>query len=472
MDPGVGLGLVVEIGECVRVSEGGRVLVGGAPMRLLRLNERAARYLDGRRLRVVDATSAQLADRLLASGVANPVLDELPPAELSAVTVVVPVRDRPGPLDLLLSGLAGRLRMIVVDDCSADPSAIARVADRHGAKLVALPANRGPATARNAGLAQVTTPLVVFIDSDVVVEPAALALLARHFHQPRVAAVAPRILGLAEPGGTNWIGRYEDARSSLDMGPVAALVHPRSAVGWVPAACLMARVAALGAGFTFADGQRVAEDVDLVWRLAAAGWQVRHEPAVTARHDHRAGLTAWLGRKAFYGTGATVLASRHDDAVAPAVFAPWSAGVAVALLAQRRWSLPAAAGILTAQSVRLARAGISPGVARHGLAANASQTSGLLLRHWWPLSLAGCLVSRRLRRAVLAAAVVDGMVDYRRCAPRLDPARFLLARRLDDLAYGTGLWAGALRGRTLRPLLPARPGQPGRPAKPGQPATR
>jgi len=30
-----------------------------------------------------------------------------------------------------------------------------------------------------------------------------------------------------------------------------------------------------------------------------------------------------------------------------------------------------------------------------------------------------------------------------------------LARRLDDLAYGTGLWAGALRARSPRALVPA-----------------
>ena len=34
-----------------------------------------------------------------------------------------------------------------------------------------------------------------------------------------------------------------------------------------------------------------------------------------------------------------------------------------------------------------------------------------------------------------------------------------LARRLDDIAYGAGLWAGALRGRSVTCLLPRRPGE-------------
>jgi hypothetical protein len=32
-----------------------------------------------------------------------------------------------------------------------------------------------------------------------------------------------------------------------------------------------------------------------------------------------------------------------------------------------------------------------------------------------------------------------------------------VARRLEDLAYGAGLWQGVVRARDLRALLPARP---------------
>lgn len=453
-------GFVVELGRLVRVYDGGRTLVGGAPTRLLHLSERAASMLDGRRIRVGDRWSRRLAERLLAIGAADPVVAELPPSDLSQVTVVVPVRDRVASLDRLLTGLGGRLGVIVVDDCSRDAGAVARVAARHGADLVVLPRNRGPATARNTGLRRVSTPFVAFVDSDVVVGPEAIATLLRHFHHPRVAAAAPRIRALARPGRPSWISRYEDARSALDLGTAPAMVHPLSAVSWVPSACLVARVEALGAGFT--DGMRVAEDVDLVWRLAAARWQVRYEPAATAWHDHRVRLTAWLRRKSFYGTGAHALAQRHGSAVAPAVLAPWNAAVACVLLAQRRWSVPAAAAVLAITYVRRIRTvsrsddprRLAAELVGLSLAATAGQAGALLLRHWWPLSLAGSLFSRRLRRAVAVAAVADGVAEYCRLRPGLDPVRFVLARRLDDLAYGAGVWAGVLRGRSARALLP------------------
>jgi mycofactocin system glycosyltransferase len=453
-------GLVVELGRWVRVYDGGRTLVGGAPTRLLHLSERAAARLDGRRIRVTDQLSERLADRLLAIGAADPVVADLPPIDLSQVTVVIPARDRVASLDRLLTGLGRSFRVIVVDDRSNDPRAVARVAARHGAELVALSRNRGPATARNAGLQRVGTPFVAFVDSDVVVRPDAIATLLRHFHQPRVAAVAPQIRGLPLPGRPNWISRYEDARSSLDLGPAPAMVHPRSAVSWVPSACLVARVEALGAGYT--DGMRVAEDVDLVWRIAAGGRQVRYEPAATAWHDHRVRFAAWLRRKAFYGTGAHALAGRHGTAVAPAALAPWNVAVACALLAQRRWSVPLAAAVVAITYARRTRTASRSDTPRRlaadliglSLAATAGQTSALLLRHWWPLSLTGCVFSRRLRRAVALAAIADGLVEYCRASPGVDPVRFVIARRLDDLAYGAGVWAGALRGRSVRCLLP------------------
>jgi hypothetical protein len=88
-----------------------------------------------------------------------------------------------------------------------------------------------------------------------------------------------------------------------------------------------------------------------------------------------------------------------------------------------------------------------------------AQTADAVTRHYWPLALAASLLSRRARRTVAAVAVVEGVLDWRRRRdhdPRVRPglAGYVLARRLDDLAYGGGLWWGALRHRTWGPLRP------------------
>ena len=452
-------GFAVRLNRHTRVVDGGAVLVGGSPTRISRLKPLARDHLHDGELVVTDAASRALADHLLATGMADPVVTSLPPVDLALATVVIPVHDRPHQLGRLLAGLGGALRVIVVDDASSDAASIRAVARRHGAELVALDRNVGPAGARNAGLARVTTPYVVFVDSDVVAEPAAISLMLRHFADPALAMVAPRVLGLEEGHG-NWITRYEDARSSLDLGSDSSSVRPRSPVTWVSSTCLVARVDALGDGFD-AD-MRVGEDVDLVWRLVDRGLRVRFEPAAIVRHEHRSTMRTWLGRKFFYGTGAAPLAERHPDDIAPVVLPPWGAAVLVALAAQRRWSLPAAAAVLTTTVLRIGRRAravrhpyrLAARLTGYGLVGAIAQGFALLLRHWWPLTAIGCLVSRRVRRAVVVAALADTAWEYARTRPRLDPVRFGVARRLDDAAYGAGVWWSALRGRTPRSLLP------------------
>jgi hypothetical protein len=96
-------------------------------------------------------------------------------------------------------------------------------------------------------------------------------------------------------------------RSALDLGARPAPVRPDSTVPYVPGAVLAVRVEAVAAGF--APQLHVAEDVDLVLRLHAAGWRMRYDPAVAVAHQHRTAPWSWLARKAYYGTGAAVLAA-------------------------------------------------------------------------------------------------------------------------------------------------------------------
>ncbi|MCT9083955.1 mycofactocin system glycosyltransferase, partial [Streptomyces fulvoviolaceus] len=51
-------------------------------------------------------------------------------------------------------------------------------------------------------------------------------------------------------------------------------------------------------------------------------------------------------------------------------------------------------------------------------------------------------------------AVLDIALERRHGTHRLDVIRYGAARRLDDLAYGAGVWASALRGRSAKALLP------------------
>jgi mycofactocin system glycosyltransferase len=443
------------------VVDDGTALFGGAPPRMLRLSAAAAARIEDGALEVRDPMSAKLARRLLDAGIAHPVSEPaaaVPPA--SDVTVVVPVKDRVDGLARLLAALpAGLGATIVVDDGSEDAAGIRAVADRAGAVLLRHQQARGPAAARNAGLAAARTPLVAFLDSDVVPQPGWLGPLLARFADPAVALAAPRIVALA---GHGWLGGYESVRSSLDLGADPALVVPKSRVAYVPSAALVVRRDAVGEGFD--ERMHVAEDVDLVLRLYEGGWRLRYEPAARVAHEHRTSLRDWWLRKAYYGTGGAPLSLRHPGSVPPMVLNTWSAAVSVLLLRGRPWSVLAAFAVAAGATEQLARKlpvheprRTAARLIGLGAVGTVQQTADAVTRHYWPLSLAAAMVSRRARRTVAVIAVAEGVLDWwrKRDAPdRPGLPGYLLARRLDDLAYGGGLWWGALRHRTLEPLRP------------------
>ncbi|MFI9155618.1 mycofactocin biosynthesis glycosyltransferase MftF [Streptomyces sp. NPDC053367] len=458
-------GFTVELAPGTHRSRDGRLMTGGSPLRLIRLTDAAVRRLGDGRFAVTDAPSAALARRLLDAGVAHP---RPAPAPASApaehTTVVIPVRDRADPLDRLLGALRGdpataALPVLVVDDGSKDPAALAGVASRHGARLLVHRYNRGPAAARNTGLRHARTAYVAFCDSDVVPEPGWLAPLLAQFADPAVALAAPRVVALPVTA-PRLLDRYEEVRSPLDMGPAEGPVVPVSALSYVPSATIVVRRAAVGAGFD--PRLRVGEDVDLCMRLHEAGWRLRYVPSARVGHRHRTDLPSWLAQRVGYGTGAAALAVRHPGQVPPLYAAPWSLAACALLLRGRPLPVAAATVLTGATALRLARrmpdadhparAGTLLSLA--ALRGTAEQLLRCATRHHWPLALAAACVNRRARQVLIAAAVADGLLDHRRSGSALTPLAHVALRRLDDLAYGWGVWQGAARHRTTAPLRP------------------
>lgn len=453
-----GFRLTLDVGVRLRPRADGGVLLGGSPLTILRLNQPAwttmTRLAAGSSVR--DAADAVVAARLVDAGLAQPV----PPTEgpgPQEVTVVIPVRDRPAALARCLAALGPAAAVVVVDDASRDLEAVRRVAAAAGARLVHRAVNGGPAAARNTGLALCRTEFVAFVDSDCVPEPSWLTTVLPHFADPRVAAVAPRIGGL---DGRGWLGRYEQSRSSLDLGDRAGPVVPRSRLSYVPAAALVARRAALGAGFD--EQMAVGEDVDLVWRLHAAGWRVRYEPAAVVRHDHRVTLSQWARRKYDYGTSAAPLALRHPGSVPPAVTSVFALAPLLLLGARPPWAAGAAAVLAAVGLAR--RLPPFPGRAQEAAAlavgGSATTVQGLAkaaTRAWLPVTLAVLVARPQARFTVLAGLAAVPLLDWVARRPDLDPLRWTAAHVLDDSCYCAGVWKGALHWRTLAPLLPAVP---------------
>jgi mycofactocin system glycosyltransferase len=447
------------IDRSARLLAGGTVVVGGRPARMLRLTPAGARLVSAwRDDAAVDPTpgSQRLAQRLIAAGLAHPLPDGPGPWTTDDVAIVIPARDRAELLARCLSCVGSARELVVVDDGSRDPAAIASVAGATAATVVRHQRAAGPAQARNAGAAATSAPLIAFVDSDVRPDRDWLAGLIGHFADPRVAAVAPRV---SVPAGDGAVSAYEAARSPLDLGEERGLAGPGRRLGFVPAAALVLRRTAFEAIGGFDVGLAVGEDVDLVWRLSAAGWTVRYEPSVVVEHPARGRPCAWLGQRVAYGSSAGPLAQRHPDAMRHLVIPRWT--VATWLLAgagrPRAALLAAAAGT----GFVAARMPPVPGARLQllGFAARAQLRIGRQLldaawRAYPPLVLAAAVAAPRARRPLAAGLAISVAADWVTRRPQLDPVRFGALRAADDLAYAAGVWLGCVRARTASPLIP------------------
>lgn len=265
------------------------------------------------------------------------------------------------------------------------------------------------------------------------------------------------------------MARYEAVHSSLDLGEREAPVLPHSTVSYVPSAAIICRCSAIREIGGFDETLQSGEDVDLCWRLIEAGVRLRYEPIALVGHDHRTELRDWLARKAFYGGSAAPLSVRHPDKTAPVVISGWALMTWILMAFGSTLSRLASLLLAVLTGRRIARAMRSAEtsmtdvvtVAGRGLWSAALQLASALCRHYWPLALLAATMSRHFRRVVLVAAVMDGVVDWLRrrdaVGDDVEPIglpTYLVLKRVDDLAYGLGLWWGVLRERNARALKP------------------
>ena len=434
---------------------GGRLLVGGTPPRLVRLTEAGATALDSLLAGGAgDRATAAIAERLERAGLLHPL-----PGDGAAdppVTAVIPARDGGEPLVDLVRVLAAEGPVIVIDDGSRDgsPERAAAV----GARVIEVVGPGGPAAARNAGLRAAETELVALVDGDCVLAPGWRAGLATLLDiDPSLAIVAPRVRG----GGDSAIGRYERLAAPLDLGPAASLVGPRRKVSYLPAAALLARRDALLGLGGFDETMRFGEDVDLIWRLPAAGLRARYVPSREVLHLPRESRGGFTRQRAGYGSSAPELVRRHGSAAAPLRVGPHAVGVWLGALALGpRGALAALAASSAIVASRGKDRNSRAALATLALRGNGEATRHLaraMVREWLPLTLGAASISRRARRALVLAFLLDSSPIWSQAAKRpADALASTALHALDRSAYAAGMWREMCRREDFTAALPRR----------------
>ena len=408
-------GFRVEFDPQARVLDGGAVLVGGAPPRMLHLSG-AARPCSRRPLGHRDRSDrGRLARRLLDVGIAHPWTWPAGAAPaLAAVTVVVlagtaptgwPGSSRRCPADWAARRRGRRLRSPGVDRgrCGAG-----------GAGVLRHPAARRPAAAPNTGLAAADTALVAFVDSDVVPEPAGSTRCSDASPTPpsdsrrRGRALSPIVGSLATYEAV--ARRSTSARSPhwWCRGPGSRTCRARLCSCAGPPS---------GRGSTRGCGSpRTSTSCCACTRRAGGCATDPARPWPPAPH-HAAGLVAAQG---LLGTGAAPLAMPHPGAVPPMVSEPLVGGDVGGLLLLGDHGRPRGRRSRRGGVRRLSRPPLTllrrPRAARPAFVAlgavGASHDRGrrdppLLAR----LGVA-CLRFQRARRVVLIVALAEGCIDW------------------------------------------------------------
>jgi glycosyltransferase involved in cell wall biosynthesis len=203
-----------------------------------------------------------------------------PASEIAArnISVIIPARAAAQTLPRCLAAIRAADpapgEVIVVVDGADDT--LAQIVTESGAKLIQLETSRGAAAARNAGVEASTGTLLLFIDADVVIASntigQAIASLGEH---PEWSAVFGSYD--ADPGAANFVSQYK--------GLLNHFVHQAGRVEastfWSALGAIHRNVFVTVGGF---DETSRLEDIELGYRLRAAGYRIGLNPKMLAKH--------------------------------------------------------------------------------------------------------------------------------------------------------------------------------------------
>lgn len=200
------------------------------------------------------------------------------------LSVIIPVYNARAFLDRCLGALQRSTftdyECIVVDDASTDDTRA--IAANHGVRVIALGENGGPARARNHAARQAHGEIVVFIDADVCVHPDTLARIDAHF---REAPAADAVMGSYDdtPADPSFVSQYKNLFHHY--------VHQQSRTNawtfWAGCGAVRREVFLRFGGFDESYRRPCIEDIELGFRLHAAGHRIDLDPTIQVTHLKR-----------------------------------------------------------------------------------------------------------------------------------------------------------------------------------------
>ncbi len=236
-------------------------------------------------------------------------------------TIVVPTRNGGGRLIDVMTGLDGQVNapefeIVVVDDGSTDDT-VARLAERSGRRPIrtlSLPP-RGPATARNCGVAAARGERIAFLGDDTIPAPDWLAehqlAWSRRGSEAKVAVI----------GYTDWHPRLGSTpflrflnQEGLQFG--FGLIRDVEDVAFnffYTSNLSLDRKLLLAEPFDESFPYPAWEDIEAAYRLKRRGLRLVYEPKARVAHDHPTDLARFALRQERAGYCAVVFWQLHPE---------------------------------------------------------------------------------------------------------------------------------------------------------------
>ncbi|HLO51275.1 MAG TPA: glycosyltransferase family 2 protein [Kamptonema sp.] len=212
-------------------------------------------------------------------------------------SVIIPVHNG-GPyfrtcLSKLAEALPQATEIIVVADGDTDGSW--RLAKEYGAKVIRIPESGGPARARNLGALAAQGDILFFVDADVAVCPEAIGYVLNIFQtNPYLGAM----IGSYDdaPGSPNFLSQYRNLLHHY--------VHQNgceeASTFWGACGAMRREIFLTVGGFNENYRRPSIEDIELGYRLKAAGYRIRLCKSLQVKHLKRWDAISLLRADFFY----------------------------------------------------------------------------------------------------------------------------------------------------------------------------
>jgi mycofactocin system glycosyltransferase len=385
------------------------------------------------------------------------------------VSVIIPVKNRPQDIRECLTSLTSldypknKVEIIVVNDGSTDSTG--EVIQTFDVKAIHPPRSIGASACRNLAAREANGDFLGFTDSDCVVHPHWLKELSPYFNDQKVGIVGGFVSNFYHHSP---LDRYEEVKSSLNMGPLPFRVEDQFSSAYVPSCNLIIRKKAFFEVNGFQEDLVVGEDVDLCWRTRKLGYHLQYIPRGKIEHKHRNDLLPMLMRRYDYGTSEAILYLRHRDKrkrlYLSAIYSIFYASVSLGIILQHLALFGLGLGILLVDffrkylkmkrsGLRLKKSQIFISVLRAHFSFS-YQTSSYLTRYYLIFLVPLSFLFPKVLGFLLFLLIFSGSVEFSIKKPKTNLFYFLFFYTLDQFAYQTGVFWGCLMKKNFGPYFP------------------